>query len=88
MAAPRYEVRECWRCVAGRVYEAVSPTEGPRLGPCTACGGTGRVNVYLYPKTPTAAEEILMVRSLPSLVGGAGVVLNALQMVSNERKGR
>ena len=50
MASSRYEARECWRCVAGQVYEAVGPTEGPRLAPCPACGGTGRVSVYLYPK--------------------------------------
>ncbi len=47
---PRYEIRQCWRCSDGRVYEAVGPNEGPRLGPCPACGGGGRVKVYLYPK--------------------------------------
>ena len=40
------------------------------------------------PETPTAAEEILMARSLPSLGERAGIVLEHLQMVSNERKGR
>ncbi len=50
MAPPRYEVRECWRCSDGRVYEAIGPKERPRLGPCPTCGGTGRASVYLYPK--------------------------------------
>ncbi len=50
MAACRYEERECWRCLGGRVQEAAGPAEGPRFVPCPDCGGTRRVSVYLYPK--------------------------------------
>ncbi len=47
MPAPRYEVRECWRCSDGRVYEPSVPTG--RWVPCPSCGGTGERSVYLYP---------------------------------------
>jgi hypothetical protein len=43
-----YAERECHHCTEGRVRLG-TPT-GSRTEECPACGGTGRVLSYLYPK--------------------------------------
>ena len=47
-AALQYEVRECGRCLEGRVYEWLVPTG--RWVPCNFCKGVGKRSVYVYPK--------------------------------------